>query len=181
MSRLSVHHQSSPHIPNKILGHAEDIASTLTAAGIDYSVVDVDAKLQAGAAPDAILAALAGPLEQLKRDHGLGHVEVISVDQRRWPKEGEKPAEPPQEIISDGAQLYLFLAGQGLLSLHVDDYVYALLGERNALVSVPAGTPHWFDLGEFPHCALLRLSSGSDVAGKPSGDPIAASFPRLED
>lgn len=181
MSRLSVHHQSSPDIPNKVLGHAEDITSTLAVAGIDFSVLDLDVKLQAGAAQDDILAAIGGPLEQLKRDHDLGHVEVTSIDQRRWPREDDKPVSPPQEVVVEGAQLYLFLAGQGLLNLHVGDYVYALLGERNALVSVPAGTRHWFDLGEFPHCAMVRLSAGNAVEGTPSGDGIAASFPRLED
>ncbi|MDQ7987424.1 acireductone dioxygenase [Pseudomonas sp. G34] len=181
MSRLSVHHQSSPQIPNKVLGHAEDITSTLAAVGIAFRELPLDSRLQAGAAEQEILTALADILAQLKRDHDLSQVEVISVDQRRWPKEGEKPAPAPQEQVADGAQLYLFLAGQGLLSLHVDDYVYVLFGERNALISVPAGTRHWFDLGEFPHCAAIRLSAADAAQPKSSGDGIAAAFPRLED
>lgn len=181
MSRLSVHHQSSPDIPNKVLGHTEDISSTLAAVGIDFRLLDLDLKLQPGVTQAQILEALAEPLQQLKRDHDLGHVEVTSIDQRRWPREGDKPADPPQELIAQGPQLYLLLAGQGLLNLHIDEYVFALLAERNALVSVPAGTRHWFDLGEFPHCAMVRLSAGSALATQPSGDDIAARFPRLED
>lgn len=180
MSRLSVHHQSSPDMPNKVLGHAEDITSTLAAVGIDFRVLDLDVKLQAGVAQEDILSAVAEPVQQLKRDHDLGHVEVTSIDQRRWPREDDKPVDPPQEVVMDGAQLYLFLAGQGLLNLHVDDYVYALVAERNALITVPAGTRHWFDLGEFPHCSLVCLSAGMAVS-TPSGDDIAARFPRLED
>lgn len=181
MSRLSVHHQSSPQIPNKVLGHAEDIASTLAAVGIEYRELPLQARVQAGDAGEAVLAALGESLEQLKRDGDLSQVEVISIDQRHWPREGDRPVQAPVEVVADGAQLYLFLAGQGLLSLHVDDYVYALAGERNALISVPAGTRHWFDLGEFPHCAAIRLSAANAAVARPSGDAIAASFPRLED
>lgn len=181
MSRLSVHHQSSPDTPNKVLGHAEDITSTLAAVGIDFRLLDFDCKLQPGVAHTEILDVLDEALRQLKRDSGLGDVEVISIDQRRWPREGDKPVEPPQELIAQGGLLYLFVAGQGLLNLHIDDYVFALLAERNALVSVPAGTRYWFDLGEFPHCAMVRLSAGGALAGQPSGDDIAACFPRLED
>lgn len=181
MSRLSVHHQSSPQIPNKVLGHAEDITSTLAAAGLRFSVLPLEARVQPGAPAEEIRAALGEPLAQLMHDHDLSQVEVISVDRRHWPQEGEKPLEPPQEVIADGAQLYLFLAGQGLLSLHVDDYVYALFGERNALISIPAGTRHWFDLGEFPYCAAIRLSAANGAQPRPSGDAIATAFPRLED
>lgn len=35
----------------------------------------------------------------------------------------------------------------GLFSLHIGDYVYAVLCERNDLITVPAGMPHWFDGG----------------------------------
>ncbi len=142
MSRLSVHHQSSPQIPNKVLGHAEDIASTLAAVGIEYRELPLEARVQAGDASEAILAALGEALERLKRDSDLSQAEVISIDQRHWPREGDKPVQVPVEVLADGAQLYLFLAGQGLLSLHVDDYVYALVGERNALISVPVRPEH---------------------------------------
>lgn len=181
MSRLSVHHQSSPQIPNKVLGYAEDIASTLAAVGIEFSELPLENRVQAGASEQEVLAALGDPLEQLKRDSDLSKVEVISIDQRHWPREGDEPVELPVEVQADGAQLYLFLAGQGLLSLHIDDFVYGLIGERNALISVPAGIRHWFDLGEFPHCAAIRLSAASAVMARPSGDAIAADFPRLED
>ncbi|YCH19952.1 acireductone dioxygenase [Pseudomonas sp. D1-3] len=181
MSRLSVHHQSSPLIPNKVLGHAEDITCTLAAVGIEFRELPLESRVQAGDAGDAILATLGEPLEQLRRDGDLRQVEVISIDQRHWPREGDKPLEAPVEVVADGMQLYLFLAGQGLLNLHIDDYVYALVGERNGLISVPAGTRHWFDLGEFPHCVAIRLSAANAAQPRPSGDPIAAAFPRLED
>jgi len=181
MSRLSVHHQTSPQIPNKVLGHAEDIASTLASVGIEFRELPLENRLQAGASEQEILAALGETLERLKRDSDLSQAEVISIDQRHWPREGDKPVDAPVEMVADGAQLYLFLAGQGLLSLHVDDYVYSLFGERNALISVPTGTRYWFDLGEFPHCAAVRLSGANAAQPRPSGDAIAADFPRLED
>ena len=50
-----------------------------------------------------------------------------------------------------------FVAGRGLFTLHIGDYVYAVLCEKNDLISVPAGTPHWFDMGEHPHFVAIRL------------------------
>ena len=47
---------------------------------------------------------------------------------------------------------------------------------------MPAGTRHWFDMGEFPHFVAIRLFNNPEgwVANF-TGDDIAGRFPRLED
>lgn len=79
-------------------------------------------------------------------------------------------------------EVRFFVAGRGLFTLHIDDYVYAVLCEKNDLISVPAGTKHWFDMGEHPHFIAIRLFNNPEgwVANF-TGEDIANQFPRLED
>lgn len=49
MSSLSVYHVSSPEIPNKVLTHLEDIASTLAEQGVRFDRWQTTAKIQPGA------------------------------------------------------------------------------------------------------------------------------------
>ena len=56
MSSLTVYHQSSPEHPNKLLTHAEDIASTLAAVGVQFSQVPVQQAITAGSASAEVLA-----------------------------------------------------------------------------------------------------------------------------
>ena len=70
----------------------------------------------------------------------------------------------------------IFVKGQGLFCLHIDDKVYQVLCTRNDLISVPANTPHWFDMGPEPEFTALRFFDNvegwvphwteSDIAGK---------------
>ncbi|MNU11763.1 Acireductone dioxygenase [compost metagenome] len=57
-----------------------------------------------------------------------------------------------------------------------------MLCEKNDLISVPAGTRHWFDMGEHPHFVAIRLFNNPEgwVANF-TGEDIANQFPRLED
>jgi len=74
-----------------------------------------------------------------------------------------------------------FVAGQGLFSLHIDASVYEVLCEKGDLISIPANTPHWFDMGQNPQFVAIRLFNNPDgwVANY-SGSGIATQFSRLE-
>ena len=64
--------------------------------------------------------------------------------------------------------------------LHADDRVYAVLCEKDDLISVPAGVRHWFDMGSAPAFTCIRLFN--DPAGwvaEFTGDAIAGKFPVL--
>jgi 1,2-dihydroxy-3-keto-5-methylthiopentene dioxygenase len=54
--------------------------------------------------------------------------------------------------------------------------------EKNDLILVPSGIPHWFDMGENPHFVAIRLFSDPEgLAVMLTGDAIAEGFPRLDD
>ncbi|MDX1297425.1 MAG: acireductone dioxygenase [Pseudomonas sp.] len=181
MSSLTVYHQSSPEHPNKLLSHAEDIASTLAAVGVQFSQVPVQQPVIAGTAGAEVIAANRVQIDQLMSTHGYAAAEVLSLCDERG--EGSELARSlRQEQLCPSAHLHYYLAGRGVLALHIGEYVYSLLCEKNDLVLLPAGTAHWFDAGEHPRFAVLRMFDSPQVPALVSVDgDFAAAFAGLDD
>ncbi|BBP78470.1 acireductone dioxygenase [Pseudomonas gingeri] len=181
MSSLSVYPVATPDLPNKVLTHVDDIASTLAEHGVRFERLPATTPVRAGAGHEEVLAAYRGQIDQLMSERGSVSVEVISLDGDH-PQSAELCAAGFAEQQHAASEVRFFVAGRGLLSLHIGDYVYAVLCERNDLVSLPAGTRHWFDMGDNPRCVVIRLfdkSEGRVVSF--TGEDIASHFPRLDD
>ena len=181
MSSLSVYHVSSPEIPNKVLTHLEDIASTLAEQGVRFDRWQATAKIQPGASQEEVIAAYQEHIDKLMTERGYLTVDVVSLNSDH-PQKAELRARFLDEHHYAEDEVRFFVSGRGLYSLHIGDYVYAVLCEKNDLILVPAGTPHWFDMGEHPHFVAIRLFNNPEgrVADL-TGDDIASRFPRLED
>lgn len=176
MSKLFVYHVSSPQVPDKILTHLEDIASTLAEHGVRVSALEAASPVRPGTDPREVVETLRVDVDRLKGEPAHDEVEVISVDG------GEEAATPLQERRLATPHRLWIIAGQGLLSLHIGDYVYAILCERHDLISVPAGVGHWFDLGEHPRLCALRMHACSQQQSAPTADDdFALRFARLDD
>ncbi|MDA7087927.1 acireductone dioxygenase [Pseudomonas sp. SA3-5] len=181
MSSLSVYHESSADLPNKVLTHLEDIASTLAAVGVHFDRWQASAPLDPGSSQDQVIAAYRPQIEQLMSERGYVAVDVISVSDDH-PDKAELRAKFLDEHRHAEDEVRFFVVGSGLFSLHVDDYVFAVLCEKGDLISVPAGTRHWFDMGEHPHFVMIRLFGNTEGwVGEFTGDAIASRFPRLDD
>lgn len=179
MSSLAVHLHTSPDLPNKVLNHADDIASTLAAVGIDYRRLELPATLRPGCEQAEFDAAYGLWLQALMGKGGYVQQELFNL-QRNHPQKLELRARHLDEQSQQSVSAWLFIGGFAQLSLHLDGYVYVLQGERGDLLTLPAGTRHWFDLGEEPHVLALRLSA-SDEAPERTGEAIASRFARLGD
>ena len=74
-----------------------------------------------------------------------------------------------------------FIDGRGLFFLHTNAKVYAVLCEQGDLISVPANTTHWFDMGENPYFKCIRLFTNEDGwIAEFTGSDIAKSFPTFD-
>lgn len=162
MSSLTVYPQSSPTQPNKLLTHVEDIASTLAAVGVQFSQIPVQQPVTAGIASDELIASNRLQIDQLMSAHGYASVEVLSLCDERG-EGSELVRRLRHEQVCQSPYLHYCLAGRGLLALHIGEYVYSLLCEKNDLVLVPTGIAHWFDAGEHPRFAVLRLFDSPQV------------------
>ncbi|WP_343349834.1 acireductone dioxygenase [Pseudomonas sediminis] len=179
MSSLAVYQHTSPELPNKILNHADDIASTLAAAGIDYRQVELPAALRPGCEQAEFDAAYGLWLQAFMGKEGYVQQELFNL-QRNHPQKLELRARHLDEQSQSTASAWLFLGGFAQLSLHLDDHVYMLQGEKGDLLSLPAGTRYWFDPGEEPHALVVRLSASEDAPVR-TDDDIASRFARLGD
>jgi 1,2-dihydroxy-3-keto-5-methylthiopentene dioxygenase len=94
-------------------------------------------------------------------------------------------AELRQKFLSEHThsedEVRFFVAGEGLFTLHADNKVFEVLCQKGDLISVPANTPHWFDMGPNPGFIAIRLFNNPDgwVANF-TGSDIAERFNRLE-
>jgi 1,2-dihydroxy-3-keto-5-methylthiopentene dioxygenase len=181
MSYLCVYHVSTPDTPNKVLTHFDDIASTLAEHGVRFDRLQAATRIEPGASQAEVIAAYQEQIDKLMTERGYVTVDVISLD-RNHPQKAELRAKFLDEYRRDEDEVRFFVAGRGLFTLHIDDYVYAVLCEKNDLLSVPTGTPHWFDMGEHPHLVAIRLfNNPQGWVATFTGDDIANRFPRLED
>jgi len=126
MSYVAVYHVATPDTPNKVLTHLDDIASTLAEHGARFERWQ-PAAIEKGATDSALIEAYKAPINDL----GYANVEVLTVID---------PRPPLAEQRSREAHAHFFIAGQGLFSLHVGDYVYSVRCEKNDLLVIPAGT-----------------------------------------
>lgn len=176
MSYVAVYHVDSPDTPNKVLTHLDDIAATLAEHGVRFERWQ-PVPLEKDASESAMIAAYRAPMEAL----GYSGAEVFSVTSQH-PQKDQLRAQFQDERRYSEDEVSFFIAGQGLFTLHIGDYVYAVRCEKNDLLVIPAGVAHWFDMGENPHLVTLRLFNHS--AGRVpelTNDAIARSFPGLDD
>ncbi|KAF1030334.1 MAG: Acireductone dioxygenase [Pseudomonas sp.] len=181
MSYVAVYHVSTPDTPNKVLTHVDDIAAVLAEQGVGFDRCQAVTRIEPGASQAEVIAAYQEQIDTLMTERGYVTVDVISLNSGH-PQKAELSARFLDEHRHGADEVRFFVAGRGLFSLHIGEYVYSVLCEKNDLLSVPAGTPHWFDMGENPHLVAIRLfNSPEGGVASFTGDDIANQFPRLED
>ncbi|MDF7775657.1 cupin domain-containing protein [Sphingomonas sp. AOB5] len=155
------------------------IADALTKIGVRFEQWP-SRPIPADADQAAVLEAFSPEIERLKAENGYQSVDVI----RMVPDHPEKDAFRTKflsEHRHSEDEVRFFVEGEGLFTLRDEDRVHAVLCEEGDLISVPAGTRHWFDMGPSPRFTAIRLFTNADgwIANF-TGDAIADRFPRHE-
>ncbi len=113
-------------------------------------------------------------------ENGFQSVDVVSL-QPDHPDKAVFRQKFLNEHTHSEYEVRFFVDGQGMFYLHLNDQVYTVLCEKGDLISVPAGTTHWFDMGPNPRFKAIRLFTNPDGwVGHFTGSDIAERFPRLE-
>ena len=85
------------------------------------------------------------------------------------------------EHTHDEEEIRYFVAGSGVFYLHVDGKVHAMLCTQGDLLSVPALTTHWFDMGTRPDFTAIRFFHDDDGwVGTFTGSDISTYFPTYD-
>ncbi len=136
--------------------------------------------LPPNAAPGEILAAYAPEIERLKRERGYTAADIVSIkpNNPNWPALRQKFVE---EHTHHDDEVRNFVEGSGAFYIHAGDRVLQVVGEAGDLLSVPKGTPHWFDGGDVGDFTCIRVfTDPAGWAAHYTGDPIWRTFPRYE-
>ncbi|MFI2560061.1 1,2-dihydroxy-3-keto-5-methylthiopentene dioxygenase [Nocardia farcinica] len=162
------------------------VAAELAAHGITFDrwpVLDDAAALSS----DDLLAHYADRIAALNADGRYRHIDVARIHpddaDPQWPQTARAARTKfLDEHRHAEDEVRFFAAGRGCFYLHLGAEVLAVVCEGGDLMSVPAGTLHWFDMGERPDFIAVRFFEEADGwVGDFTGDRISAGFPTLDD
>ncbi|MHB0775917.1 1,2-dihydroxy-3-keto-5-methylthiopentene dioxygenase [Halomonas sp. WWR20] len=180
MSFLHVYHEADGEQPLLSTYDGERIAAELAAHGVHFERWDTDVALAPDADQETVLAAYADGVARLQAESGFAVAAVI----RLTPDHPDKDA-LRQEFLEEHRhgedEARFFVRGEGIFYLHMDSRVYVIGCTQGDLMTVPANTPRWFDMGPNPDFTYIRMFT--DTQGwvvNMTDSPIASRFPRFE-
>ena len=143
---------------------ALEIKTFLTQYGIFFEQWECPVEFKASASQEDILAAYSKDLKPFMDSGGYQSADVISIN-ALTPNYDQIRAKFLAEHIHDEDEIRFFVDGQGLFWFHLNSApIFNVLCQRGDLISVPAGTKHWFDAGpEHPFVKAIRIFT--DMSG----------------
>ena len=142
---------------DRTLSDPAAICDYLAERGIAYGWVEAADGVGAAAPPEAVLAAYAPLIDELKAQGGYVTADVIDV-KPDMPNLDAMLKKFSSEHWHDEDEVRLIIEGRGLFHIHpADGPVFALEVEAGDLIRVPKGTHHWFDLCGERRIRAIRL------------------------
>ena len=179
MSALTIFSDTDTRTPLWQSTHADEIAEKLNARGVRFERWEADRDLGRDPAPETVINAYQHAIDKLVTEKGYQSWDVISLRADNPQKEALR-AKFLNEHTHGEDEVRFFVEGAGLFCLHIEDQVYQVLCEKNDLISVPAGTPHWFDMGSEPNFTAIRIFDNPEGwVAQFTGSEIANGYPRL--
>jgi 1,2-dihydroxy-3-keto-5-methylthiopentene dioxygenase len=186
MSALVVYAEDDAERVLSATGDPAEIAERLAPEGVRFERWSCGAPLPPSASQEEILAAYRADVERLRRERGYQSADVVrlapdSADPG-WPDKARAARlKFLEEHWHNEDEVRFFVEGSGLFVLHVGGRVLLVLCERGDLLSVPAQTRHWFDMGSEPRFCAIRLFGTPDGwLASFTGDAIARRFPSYD-
>jgi len=179
MTTLSIYRVSAPEHATLQTSDTSTILQILADAGVPFEQW-ATRPLPPEVDSATVLNAYQPEISRLQTTRGYTTVDVVRVT----PDHPERVA-LRQKFIEEHThaddEVRFFVEGSGAFYIHLGDEVVQLLCEAGDLVSVPAGTKHWFDMGPAPRFTAIRLfESPEGWVGHFTGDPLPSAIPRLD-
>ncbi|MFZ1163516.1 1,2-dihydroxy-3-keto-5-methylthiopentene dioxygenase [Mycobacterium sp.] len=162
------------------------IGSELATRGIVFDRRPIVPDLDASQPPERILAEYADQVAAINSDGRYRHIDVAGLrPDRNDPDWRANAAAARSKFLAEHRhaedEVRFFVAGRACFYLHLEPEVFAVVCESGDLLTVPAGTRHWFDMGSEPHFAAIRFFEQQDGwIGDFTGDAIGERFPTLD-
>ena len=163
------------------------IAAELATVGVRFEQWKASHLLADGAGQDAVLAAYHDDVQRLSDEGGYVTVDVIRLARNAETDEewSEKVTTSRHRFLAehthDDDEVRFFVEGEGAFYLRLNSRVHIVHCLAGDLLSVPADTRHWFDMGTSPRFAAIRFFRMPEGwVGNFTGDEIASRFPSLD-
>lgn len=180
MTQLTVYAESDGKNPLLATKEVDVICTELGAVGIHFERWEADRDLADDADNDSIIAAYQAEIDRLVGERGFQTYDVVSMNPDHPEKEALRKKFLDEHTHSED-EVRFFVRGHGLFIVHANGKVYSVLCEKDDLISLPANTRHWFDMGPNPVFTAIRLFNDPEGwVGHFTGDDIAGRFPLLE-
>ncbi|CCQ11187.1 1,2-dihydroxy-3-keto-5-methylthiopentene dioxygenase [Pseudoalteromonas luteoviolacea B = ATCC 29581] len=158
----------------------EVIQAELAKRGVRFEQWKAGATIDATTSHEAIVAAYQADIARLQQDGGYQTVDVISLAKGN-PNAPELRKKFLFEHTHNEDEVRFFVKGQGLFCLHIEEEVIQVLCQRGDLISVPAFTKHWFDMGSDPEFTAIRLFNNQEGwVATATGSELANAYPLLD-
>jgi 1,2-dihydroxy-3-keto-5-methylthiopentene dioxygenase len=177
------------HDGETVLLRTEDIteiAAQLARHGIRLERWDT-VPLAPDAGQDEVLAAYASEVERIAAEGPYPLVDVARIvpdaNDPEWTVKADAARRKfLDEHTHDEDEVRFFVEGTGCFYLHLDEKVFAVVCTAGDLMSVPAGTTHWFDMGTWPNfCAIRFFQEEDGWVAEFTGSPIGSRMPTLDE
>lgn len=180
MSTLKTYSDDGVHAEQAVTDH-QDITERLGTLGVRFERWKAHLPLASDASPEIVINAYKDSIDRLTDEFGFKSVDVVNIGPDHPERDSLRRKFLDEHVHSD-FEVRFFVDGSGLFYLHVGDKVHCVFCERGDLISVPAGTPHWFDMGEHPDFKCIRLFTTPDGwVAEFTGSDIAKRFPTFDD
>lgn len=179
MSRLTIFKDDNSTIHEDFTEYLE-ISDRLNAIGVQFEQWQASQPLSDDAGQDEVMSAYQDQIDELNAHHGFTTVDVVALGPDH-PQREEMRNKFLSEHTHDDFEIRFFVDGSGIFYIHKNDHVYAVLCEKGDLISVPANTAHWFDMGSRPNFKCIRFFTTPDGwVGNFTGNDISEKFPTYD-
>jgi 1,2-dihydroxy-3-keto-5-methylthiopentene dioxygenase len=136
----------------------QEIRNFFNERGVFFDQWTCDVVFDDSASQEEILAAYAKDLKPFMDKGGYQTADVISINKLTENYDAIRAKFLAEHTHSED-EIRFFVDGQGLFWFNLEtEPVFNLLCEKGDLISVPAGTKHWFDAGESdPFVKAIRI------------------------
>lgn len=149
---------------NRTITDVTEIRNFLAARGILYDQWESNVEFGPDADQDTVLAAYGHVLQPYMKENGYGTADVLNIFPD-FPNLEAARKKFLSEHTHTEDEVRFFVEGKGYFWFNLEDGtpVFNVLCEAGDLISVPANTKHWFDMGASPNVKAIRVFT--DMSG----------------
>jgi 1,2-dihydroxy-3-keto-5-methylthiopentene dioxygenase len=180
MTLLTVWNELDETTPELQTRDFDTILSVLSPLGVRFSRWDLK-PLSADPSQDEVLETYKTEIDAVKTEQGYTLVDALKILPDATPDYERTAVEARAKFLSehqhDDDEDRFFARGTGVFYLRVNGKVHAVLCEAGDVISVPANTTHWFDMGTHPEYVSVRFFHDDDGwVGNFTGSTISSKF-----